>query len=103
MTGQDDNYSSVIDAIQSHHPHDSDFSKSRATILAAPSQQQPKHGLRRWVEAGNIRIYLLICTFYPLAQGTRIISDFYVRFWTEKTYFSSQQDNLETYSCLVGG
>jgi ABC-type multidrug transport system fused ATPase/permease subunit len=67
------------------------------------SSQKQKHGLLRWAEAGNIRIYLLTCMFYPLAQGSRIISDFYVRWWTEKEFFSSQQKNLEVYSWLVGG
>jgi hypothetical protein len=65
--------------------------------------QKPKHGLMRWAEAGNVRIYLMIAIFYPIAQGTRIVSDLYVRFWTDKTYFSSQQSNLEVYSWLVGG
>ena len=65
--------------------------------------QKPKHGLMRWAEAGNIRIYIMIATFYPMAQCARIVSDLYVRFWTDKTYFSSQQSNLEVYSWLVGG
>ena len=55
------------------------------------------------MDAGGIRIYLFLCIFYPIAQGTRIVSDSYVRSWAEKTFFSSQQTNLEVYSYLVGG
>ena len=84
-------------------PVGSSVVKPVAALSTKTADRQTKHGLRLWVEAGNIRIYLLICAFYPMAQGTRIISDFYVRYWTEKTFFSSQQENLETYSYLVGG
>jgi hypothetical protein len=96
--------SSVIDISQvSDHPSNSKQQSPASTTPAQVVAQKPKHGLRRWADAGGIRLFLFICIFYPIAQGTRIISDSYVRFWAEKTFFSSQQANLEVYSYLVGG
>jgi ABC-type multidrug transport system fused ATPase/permease subunit len=75
-----------------------------ATPAAAESAaRKSKHGLQLWAEAGSFRIYFLISAAYPIAQIIRIFSDIFVRFWTEKTYFSSQQANLEVYSELVAG
>jgi hypothetical protein len=100
----DQNDSSVLGPIFEHEESPaSDATNPVAAPSAKTADLQAKHGLRRWVDAGNIRIYLLICTFYPIAQIIRIFSDIYVRFWTEKTYFSSQQANLEVYSYLVEG
>jgi hypothetical protein len=76
---------------------------STTPVAAESAAHKPKHGLQLWAEAGNLRIYLLISATYPIAQIIRISSDIYVRLWTEKTYFSSQQANLEIYSELVAG
>jgi len=70
---------------------------------APEASKKSKHGLVRWVEAGKFRIWLIGAAFYPIAQTTRIMSDTYVRWWTENLFGLTQQGNLETYSILVGG
>ena len=70
---------------------------------AAATTKKPKHGLVRWVEAGKLRVWLIGAAFYPIAQTTRIISDYYVRFWTDNTYGLTQQGNLEVYCIIVSG
>jgi len=99
--------SSAIDgnkkSIRSNIERSGTIDKLPESATSAQEATQPKHGLRRWVDAGGFRIYLFLFIFYPIAQGTRIVSDSFVRFWAEKTFFSSQQANLEVYSWLVGG
>ena len=70
---------------------------------APEASKKPKHGLVRWVEAGQFRIWIIGAAFYPIAQTTRIICDTYIRWWTENLFGLTQQGNLETYSILVGG
>ena len=99
MRELDEKDSSVVTISQESNVVEANTASATHQLAA----QKPKHGLMRWVEAGNIRIYLMIVIFYPIAQGTRIVSDSYVRAWVDKEYFSSQQANLEMYSWLVGG
>ena len=89
--------------IRSNSKRSGTIENSPESATSAQKATQQKHGLRRWVDAGGFRIYLFLFIFYPIAQGTRIVSDSFVRFWAEKTFFSSQQANLEVYSWLVGG
>ena len=106
MSSIDQNNSSVLGPISEHAEtpdHPSSAGSHDKTAKHAQQTTQPKHGLRRWVDAGGFRLYLFICLAYPIAQIIRILSDVYVRYWTEKTFFSSQQANLEVYSWLVGG
>jgi hypothetical protein len=105
MSNLDQNESSILGPISENEPTTETPSKPDAasTTPAQEAARKPKHGLRRWVDAGGIRLYLFICLAYPLAQIVRIFSDIYVRYWAEKTFFSSQQANLEVYSYLVGG
>jgi hypothetical protein len=106
MSSIDQNDLSVLGPISEHaetpEPPSSAGPQDNTTKRAQEATQ-PKHGLRRWVDAGGFRIYLFLFIFYPIAQGTRIVSDSFVRSWAEKTFFSSQQANLEVYSWLVGG
>ena len=106
MSSIDQNDLSVLGPISEHAETPEPPSSAEPQDKTAKRAQiatQPKHGLRRWVDAGGLRIYLFLIIFYPIAQGTRIVSDSFVRFWAEKTFFSSQQANLEVYSWLVGG
>jgi hypothetical protein len=89
--------------IRSNSKRSGTIENSPESATSAQKATLQKHGLRRWVDAGGFRIYLFLFIFYPIAQGTRIVSDSFVRFWAEKTFFSSQQANLEVYSWLVGG
>jgi ABC-type multidrug transport system fused ATPase/permease subunit len=106
MSSFDQNDSSGLGPISEHaetpEPRSSTGSQNKTAKHAHETTQQ-KHGLRRWADAGGFRLYLFICLSYPIAQIIRILSDMYVRYWTEKTFFSSQQANLEVYSWLVGG
>ncbi len=38
-----------------------------------------RHGLVKWVFAGDVRLWLVGASFYPLAQITRIMSDYFIR------------------------
>jgi len=62
-----------------------------------------RHGLVKWVLAGDVRLWLVGACFYPMAQITRIMSDYFIRWWTEGKFGLSQGDNLAIYSYLVAG
>jgi len=38
-----------------------------------------RHGLVKWVLAGDVRLWLVGACFYPMAQITRIMSDYFIR------------------------
>ena len=38
-----------------------------------------RHGLVKWVFAGDVRLWLVGASFYPMAQITRIMSDYFIR------------------------
>jgi hypothetical protein len=98
--------SSVLQSIPQHNDADESASTAQSTAhsMTAPAAvHKPAHGLLRWVQAGGVWMYFSIFMAYPTAQIIRIMSDIYVRWWTEKEFFSSQQKNLEVYSWLVGG
>jgi len=45
-----------------------------------------RHGLVKWVFAGDVRLWLVGASFYPLAQITRIMSDYFIRSRTRTLY-----------------
>jgi ABC-type multidrug transport system fused ATPase/permease subunit len=66
--------------------------------------RSPKNGLLGWIEEGNIWMWIPVAISYPLSQGIRITSDFFLRFWSENRYdHLSQQGYLEVYSWMTCG
>jgi hypothetical protein len=72
--------------IRSNSKRSGTIENSPESATSAQKATQQKHGLRRWVNAGGFRIDLFLFIFYPIAHGTRIVSDSFVRFWAEKTF-----------------
>jgi ABC-type multidrug transport system fused ATPase/permease subunit len=78
---------------------------SAGNVTDSPKMPQKRsHGLLRWMQAGNIRIWLLVIITYPLSQGTRIACDLFLRFWSENKFdYLPQQGYLEIYSWMTAG